>query len=222
MSLHSTRKGALGTPGRRDHVVRFRRHCHQLIAAAYKRIRAEQHSQSEEDFITQRLVEAIKAAQRGRSLPSWADRYFVRDQVPVSGSSRVGKKRHVIDIEFESTESRDRPLFHFEGKRLRKDRSDSVAEYLGREGLGSFLAGLYARSGHEGGMLGYVQSKSPQHWAEAIRRKLQRDPKEKHRLTGDGAWAAIRLIPALEHTYATRHNRPTLGNITIYHTLLSF
>jgi hypothetical protein len=222
LSLHSTRKGALGTAVRRDHVVQFRRHCHHLIAVGYKEIRAEQHFKSEEDFITQRLVEVIRAAQRGKTLPNWADRYFVRDQVPVSGAGRVGKKRHVIDIEFESTESRDRPLFHFEGKRLRKDRSDSVAEYLGREGLGSFLAGLYARSGDEGGMLGYVQSGSPQHWAEAIRRKLQRDPKTKHRLTRDGAWAAIRLIPALEHAYATRHNRPTLGNITIFHTLLSF
>ena len=71
-------------------------------------------------------------------------------------------------------------------------------------------------------MLGYVQSESPQHWAEAIQRKLQCDSKQEHRFTADGAWTAIRLIPALEHTYATRHKRPALGNIAIYHTLLVF
>jgi hypothetical protein len=69
-------------------------------------------------------------------------------------------------------------------------------------------------------MLGYVQSDPPDRWANAIQQKLRREPKQKHRLTGDGDWTAIRLIPALEHTYTTRHSRPTLSNITIYHTLL--
>ncbi len=222
LSLHATPRGALGTPDRLEYVVRFRRHCHQLIAVGYKRIRAEQHAESEEDFITQRLKEEVKAAQRERSLPKWAHRYFITDQAPVSGPNRVGKHRGRIDIEIESGECRDHPVFHFEAKRLRLDDSDSVSEYVGPAGLGSFHAELYARSGDEGAMLGYVQSESPEHWAEKIERKLQRDPKEKHRLTDDGAWIAIRLIPALEHTYSTRHNRPTLGNITIYQTLLNF
>ena len=71
-------------------------------------------------------------------------------------------------------------------------------------------------------MLGYVQSESPDHWAKAIQHKLRREPREKHLLTDDGTWAAIRLIPALKHTYSTRHSRPTLGNVTIYYTLLDF
>jgi hypothetical protein len=71
-------------------------------------------------------------------------------------------------------------------------------------------------------MLGYVQSGSPEHWAHAIGSKVQSDPKENYHLTDDGMWTATRLIPLLKHTYATRHNRPTLGNITIYHTLLDF
>ena len=71
-------------------------------------------------------------------------------------------------------------------------------------------------------MLGYVQSESPEYWAGGIERKLQRDPKEIHRLTDDGIWMEVRLIPTLKCTYSTRHNRPTLGNISIYHTLLDF
>lgn len=221
MSLHSNPSGALGTPDRREYVAQFRRHCHRLIAAGYERIRGEDHRESREDFITQRLKEEVKAAQRERSLPKWADRYFITDQAPVAGPNRDAEERPKIDIEIESNQSR-RPVFHFEAKRLRVDDSHSVSEYVGPSGVGSFLTELYARCGDEGGMLGYVQSKSPEHWAGTIERKLQRDPKKKHQLTADGDWTAIRLIPALKQTYSTRHNRPTLGNITIYHTLLDF
>ena len=182
----------------------------------------EDHSGSDEDFITQRLKETIKAAQRDRTLPRWADRYFITDQAPVSVPDRVGKARPKIDIEIESTEARNRPVYHFEAKRLRIDDSHSVSEYLGPAGLGSFLAELYGRSGDEGGMLGYVQSESPEHWANAIQSKILREPKENHRLTDDGMWVATRITRMLTHTYATRHNRPTLSDITIYHTLLDF
>ena len=222
LSLHSNPSGALGTPDRREYVAQFRRHCHQLIAAGYERIRGEDHCDSREDYITQRLKEEVKAAQRRGKLPKWADRYFITDQAPVSGPNRDAEDRPKIDIEIESTESRRRPVFHFEAKRLRMGDSHSVSEYVGPSGLGSFLDELYARCGDEGGMLGYVQSESPEHWAGAIERKLQRDLKEKHQLTADGAWTAIRLIPVFKQTYSTRHNRPTLGNITIYHTLLDF
>jgi hypothetical protein len=173
-------------------------------------------------LITQRLKEEVKAAQREGSLPKWADRYFITDQAPVNVPNRVGKERPKIDIEVESSECRNRPVFHFEAKRLRRDDSHSVSDYLGSNGLGCFIEERYARTGDEGGMLGYVQSESPRHWAEAIERKLQRDPNNKYRLTDNGAWTPIRLTPALEHTYSTRHNRPALRNITIYHTLLDF
>jgi hypothetical protein len=222
LSLQSNLSGALGTPDRREYAVQFRRHCHELIVAAYSRIRSEEHSESAEDFITQRLKETIQAAQREGALPKWADRYFVTDQAPVSVPNRIGKERPKIDIEIESTECRSRPVYHFEAKRLRIDDSHSVSAYLGPAGLGCFLAELYGRAGDEGGMLGYVQSETPEHWAGTIQGKVQRDPKENHQLTDDGFWTAARLIPALNHTYVTRHRRPTLGNITIYHTLLDF
>lgn len=222
MSLQSTSRSALGEPEPEQHVVQFRRHCHQLIAAGYERIRAEQHCESEEDLITERLKEAVKAAQRERSLPRWADRYFITDQAPVSGPGRDGKARPKIDIEIESSQPRHRPVFHFEAKRLRQDDTHSVSEYVGPAGLGSFLTELYARCGRESGMLGYVQSESPQHWADAIHEKLTKAPKGTYCLAEDGAWAPTRLLPTLKHTYSTRHRRPTLGNLTVYHTLLSF
>ena len=85
-----------------------------------------------------------------------------------------------------------------------------------------FLNEQYARYGKEGGMLGYVQSESSVYWAKKIGRKLQPGQPATHRLTADGAWVEVRLTADLEHTFMTRHTRPALGDITIYHTLLDF
>ncbi len=222
MSLKSHPSGAVGVPDRDEYTPQFRRQCHQLIAFGYGAIRGESHSESEEDFITQRLRQAIQIGQRDGALPRWADRYFVHDQLPIDVPGVAGKDRPKIDIHFESNEARRRPVYHFEAKRLRTADTHSVSEYVGRPGLGMFLTEQYGRMGNEGGMLGYVQSESPTHWAERIGRKLHPDAPGNHRLTADGAWAGFPLIAELEHTYATRHTRPTLGNIAIYHTLLDF
>ncbi|MHB1034197.1 MAG: hypothetical protein ACYC35_11025 [Pirellulales bacterium] len=222
MSLRTHPTGAVGASDRDEYVTQFRLHCHKLIAFGYGAIRGENHSESEEDFITQSLRHAIQTGQRDGFLPPWADRYFVHDQLPVDVPGLEGKDRPKIDIHFESNESRRRPVYHFEAKRLRTDDTHSVSEYVGKNGLGMFLAELYGRVGDDGGMLGYVQSKSPEHWAGKIASKLQPDPQGTFQLTADGAWAKVQLTPELENTYATRHTRPALGSITIYHTLLDF
>lgn len=222
MSLKSQPSSAVGAPDRDEYAAQFRRHCHQLIAFGYRAIRTESHTESEEDFITQRLRQSIQARQRDGVLPRWADRYFIYDQLPVDAPSVAGKDRRKIDIHFESSESRRRAVYHFEAKRLRTADTHSVSAYVGKDGLGMFLAELYGRMGNEGGMLGYVQSESLTQWAERIGRKLHSDAPGNHQLTADGAWAGISCIADFEHTYATRHTRPTLGNITIYHTLLDF
>ncbi len=222
MSLKSNHDNAVGIPDRNQYVVQFRRQCHQLIAFGYRTIRGESHSESNEDFITQRLRQAIQTGQRDGVLPRWADRYFVHDQLPVDVPGIEGKARPKIDIHIESSESRRRPVYHFEAKRLRTADTHSVSEYVGKDGLGMFLAESYGRTGDEGGMLGYVQSESPATWAVKIGNKLQLGPPGNHRLTADGAWVKISLISGLEHTYATRHTRPSLRIITIYHALLDF
>ncbi|HBO44277.1 MAG TPA: hypothetical protein DD670_10155 [Planctomycetaceae bacterium] len=222
MSLQSHPSGAVDGPSAGEYAPQFRRHCHELIAFGYVAIHGESHSESEEDFITQRLREAIQTGQNDGVLPDWADRYFVYDQMPVDVPGLRGKGRPKIDIRFESTESRRRPVYHFEAKRLRASDTHSVSEYVGGNGLGMFLVELYGRMGDEGGMLGYVQSESPTHWADRIGGKLHPDAPDNHQLTANGAWARVPLVDEFEHTYATRHARPNLGNITIYHTLLDF
>jgi len=222
LSLKARFNGPLGVPDPRKHVAQFRRHCYHLIAVGYVGIHDEDHSQSDEDFITQRLKESIQAAQREGTLPRWADRYFVTDQAPVTVPGRASRARPKIDIEIQSHESRNHPVYHFEAKRLRLPDSHSVSEYLGPSGLGCFLTELYGRSGDEGGMLGYVQSDTPTHWADLIQSRVRDDPEGKHRVTKLGTWRSTRLVTMLKYTYTTQHNRPNLGNITICHTLLDF
>ncbi|MDZ7615851.1 MAG: hypothetical protein U1E05_02540 [Patescibacteria group bacterium] len=222
MSLKSHPSGAVGALDRDEYALQFRRQCHQLIAFGYGAIRGESHGESEEDFITQRLRQAIQTGQRDRVLPGWADRYFVCDQLPIDVPGLKANRRPRIDVSVESSESPRRPVYHFEAKRLRTDDSNSVSEYVGKRGLGMFVAERYGRMGNEGGMLGYFQSESPNHWAARIGGKLRPDAAGDHPLSADGAWTRFPLIAEFEHTYATRHTRPTLGNITIYHTLLDF
>ena len=191
MPLKSNPDSAVGAPDRNEYAAQFRRHCHQLIAFGYRAIRGESHNESEENFITQRLKQAIQTEQRDGVLPEWADHYFVHDQIHVDVPGLEVNERPIIDIHFESTESRRRPVYHFEAKRLRTADTHSVSEYVGEDGLGMFLAELYGRTGDEGGMLGYVQSESPTYWVEKISDKLQPDPPGNHQLTADGAWARV-------------------------------
>ena len=58
--------------------------------------------------------------------------------MPVSVPGLAGKERPKIDIEIESTESRSRPEYHFEAKRLRIDDSHSVSAYVGAAGRVAF------------------------------------------------------------------------------------
>jgi hypothetical protein len=207
---------------RGDYASQFCRHCHQLIAWGYRRIQTEDHRQSHEDFITQRLKESINAVLDEEGLPDWAEHYSVIDQAPVSVPGRTGLERPLIDVEIKSAEVRPRAVYHFEAKRFRRADSHSVSAYLGKDGLGMFLTEQYGLTGVEGGMLGYVQSDSPVYWAKKIGRKLQPGRPGNHCLTADGAWVEARLTADFEHTFRTRHNRPTLGEIAIHHTLLDF
>ena len=132
-NLHLHRRGgqSYGTAHAEKHKIRFREHCHLLVDMGYQRIRAEDHSASDEDWITQRIVEEVQVILRSPECPRWAERYYLRDQIVLSVPSRETIKRPKIDIEIESN-TPNRPIYHFEAKRLRTVRSDSVREYLGQ------------------------------------------------------------------------------------------
>ena len=219
MHLHRRDSPSYGTARAEEHKLQFRKHCHLLVDMGYKRIKSEDHSVSDEDWITQRIVEEAKAILRSPACPRWAERYSLRDQVVLSVPGRETIRRPKIDIEIESN-TLNRPTYDFEAKRLRIDRTDSVSEYLGKGGLGSFLSELYARTSDEAGMLGYVQSGNLLDWAQDLAAKLSNAPINPYRLIDGGTWMTYRVIASIENTFRTQHSRPTLGPITLFHRVL--
>jgi hypothetical protein len=169
---------------------------HRVLALASRRLAPAALAQKEETDITGVLVEEMRTVVQGRACPAGATNFSVHDDQPVSGTGVEGKRRPRIDIVVERTGPGPRPLFHFEAKRLH--RSDSVAAYMGDEGMDCFLSGKYAQTEPDAGMLGYIQKDTPQIWTT--------------RLATGFAARGMRLDrhatdPALPHTYRSNHVR---------------
>jgi hypothetical protein len=128
----------------------------------------------------------------------------------------VGKARPRPDIIIEST-VRGRPEFVFEAKRLRK-AGFGAGKYIGDDGMGRFISGLYAARYDEAAMLGYVQSDSLVHWRDRIQSAINDDSK---RLRLRLPQRDERVIDAFPLEWASEHDRDSTNRpISIYHVLL--
>jgi len=162
----------------------------------------------------------MKEAKLQRNAPTWMIRMYVADDPPVNAPGRLGKRRRRVDVEFERSERGAAFHFHCEAKRLY--RNDSVLEYLGKEGLGMFLAGKYANDEEIGGMLGYVQTEGVADWLARLTEALASGG-AKYAVTSDGALEVAGLIPEIPQIHRSRHERSAVGQpILIFHTLLMF
>ena len=133
---------------------------------------------------------------------------------------RKGKRRRKVDLRVDSSLSRPRTRFSFEAKRLGKHHP--VGKYLGEDGMGCILTGAYARDDDEAGMLGYVQSRTLQQWADKIRSTLETDP-SRYNMPKHGRFSSVEIVDGLDHTYRSNHDRPFVGRrVSIFHTLLQF
>jgi hypothetical protein len=211
------------TPGRSDNTPDYRRafveRAHQLILMGYDRLTPTSYRVSDEMVITEALVQAICEIFDDPRSEEWVDFFAAFDEAPVKDRSRKGKHRRRLDIKIASSERRPRQVFSFEAKRL--DRNHSVGVYLGKDGLGLFLSGEYARDSDDGGMLGYVQSGDRAGWAAKISQALASSGH--HAALPDALWREWFMIEGLDHCYRSRHMRPSLRReIDLYHTLLAF
>jgi hypothetical protein len=131
-----------------------------------------------------------------------------------------GKRRPRVDVQISYTKTFPWPRLHFEAKRL--GPGNSVAKYTGRKGLGCILAGDYARSHDDAGMLGYVQSGTCAAWAAKIETKLHGN-RAGHELVAGTNWRSKTVTPELSTVYLTNHTRVAVGKaVDVYHTLLLF
>lgn len=194
----------------------FRKHVFSLVQMGHSRLDRQALQMAQEEDITGELQRAI-AELLDSDAPSWADAYSICEEPRVHAPDRRGKRRRRLDLRFERVDSRPRPHYEFECKRLCKDKS-GVADYFGQDGMALFLSGEYASGWPEAGMLGYVQTDSPEEWAQKLERKLEGANIE---VTDQGKWQSIDLVAGLK-TYATAHPRiAPLPSIRIVHAVLS-
>ncbi|MCY2928721.1 MAG: hypothetical protein NTV86_04350 [Planctomycetota bacterium] len=175
----------------------------------------------DEETITGELVKEMDAVLENPASPDWTRYYSVHEEARINTGTRRGKRRQRLDIRIDCLNACPRRRFPFEAKRL--GPKHDVKVYLGPEGLGAFVSGEYGCDQKDGGMLGYVQSETPNVWSEKIRKALAvQTTANMVRLAGP--WRRHNDESGLQHLYRTSHSRPaSVGSpIRLFHTLLQF
>ncbi len=222
MSVLSSADGPNGHSGNSGPYRRiFVKQVHLLIALGYARIDLESFRNAQEPAITGELVRQIRLVIEDRDSPShfWAHRYAIHDDPPQNIPGLQGKKRPRVDIEMERTQRGPHARFQFEAKKFPVGRKDAVGEYIGENGLGSFISGRYAETLDDAGMLAYVQSGSVTDWIEKVKTRLE---KQRDSCELDEEWAKAQIVEDIENCYRTVHYRKRIGGrLVVYHSFLS-
>lgn len=206
---------------REDYRRVFRKQVFQLLKWGYDRLNASEYQTAEEEDITGELAKEINAVLQDRTYPEWVWRFYVHEEYRINVEGRKGKRRNRLDIVVIRVQCGTRPRFPFEAKRLSAG-THSIGNYLGSNGLGQFLAGDYGQDVSEGGMLGYVQSHTPDYWAQKANEKINNAPQD-YQICKNGCWINEKIFEELALCYRSIHHR-LLGKspITIYHFFLVF
>ena len=198
----------------------FLAQAHRLLAMGYGELIPDEHSHAEEEDITGRLVQAMEAVLDRPGAPPWMTWLDVQEDPRIHDPQRKGKRRRRVDIRIVSAQRRPRSRLSFEAKRL--GRGHGVSVYLGKDGLGCFIDGRYARRENVAGMLGYVQKGSCEDWVRRIAKAIAQRAGKLHMLKSS-LWERARVVRELGHTYRSGHARPGIGrSVQVYHTLLLF
>ncbi len=198
----------------------FREKVFKLLKMGYDRLDAASLKDSEEEDITGEIVREINEILEDRESPPWVGSFAVHEELPINEPDRKGKRRKRVDIEFERVCRGPRPHYPFEAKRLRVN-SHPIGEYVGSAGLGEFLSGNYAHDRIEAGMIGYIQSNTPESWAAKIQKKFDKEP-EIIQACPDGDWTNVPIVEGVRHSFHSKHHRNALRPITLYHIFLIF
>jgi hypothetical protein len=204
-----------------DYWSTYRQHVHILLAWGYADSRMKVLSSHEEPDITGFVAEAIQNRLNALDSPLWCDQITLSEDPPIPGGMRTGRKRWRPDLVFESVDGRrPRARYHFEAKRLR--RSGSEKDYLGGEGLGCFLVGMYASECNEAGMLGYVQSDDLTIWAGKLRMAIDQDFQNGNVMFLLSPQQDVSIIDAFPYEWISEHKRQNGQTITVHHILLDY
>ena len=155
----------------------FREDAHQLLAWGYQDARQFIAPDREETEITGFIAEAIDTRLNSAEIDERFDQYEIKEDNPVPGEGRTGKRRMRVDIIIKSNyrpRNKPRPRYIFEAKRLCKP-SHPISNYAGQEGIIRFVQGRYAADCPEVAMLGYVQTDTISHWITELTKRFEND-----------------------------------------------
>ena len=197
----------------------FRSHIYELLSWGYEDAKDRIGQNHEEEEITGFIAEAIQERLMAPECPRWCEHYALKEDNPVPGQGRTGKRRKIPDFIFEHT-IYPRPTYIFEAKRLRQNKNFRENYYFSK-GLERFLHGEYATKCLEAGMIGYVQCDTPDKWQDRLKHYLDRDAEK------DACKYYLKSYPKDESSgdifakkWVSEHARRVGANIVIYHILL--
>lgn len=198
----------------------FREDAHQLLAWGYYDSRTRITSDLEETEITGFIVEAIETRLNSTDIDERFDRYCIKEDNPVPGEGRTGKRRRRLDVIVECSyrpRHKHRPKYVFEAKRLRRP-GHLIGEYVGDEGVKRFVYARYAAECPEVAMVGYVQSEDAEYWIERLGEQFDTDSADEFRVRE--ALSKKSVISDLPDEWGSGHLRNNGTPIMIYHILL--
>lgn len=208
-----------------DYLAVIREDAHLLLAWGSADVRSKLPGARDEYDLTGLLADAMDDRINDPLTPERFSLYSVHNERPFSTRGEQGKDRSKLDIQIERCGIRPKPTYSFEVKRLRDDSkaspSDSLAHYLGNDGVGRFIAGKYERDSLEAAMLGCIQARTPQFWLDLIEQAFEKD------MTSGGerfkivqGFQRCSIIAELAHEASTTHRRISGSLIRLLHILI--
>lgn len=198
----------------------FREDAHQLLAWGYADCRRRIEANLQETEITGFIVDAIETRLNSSSIDERFDRYSIKEDNPVPGEGRTGRRRRRLDVIVESTyrpRHKPRPRYVFEAKRLRRP-DQPIDDYVGVEGVLRFVNAQYAGDYPEVAMMGYIQSDDALYWMARLQEEFLNDSEDKLRII-EGL-LKVKVIPDLAHEWKSHHRRAVQNPVVIFHIML--
>ncbi len=208
-----------------DYLTALREDAHQLLAWGHLDVRNELPRARDEYDITCLIGDAMDRRINHPETPERFTYYVVRQEHPISPAGERGKDRSKLDVQIVRCGRGPQWTFTFEAKRLRDDNKASashcVGQYLGKEGLGRFVAGRYAAESLEAAMVGCVQAHDARFWLGLLEKRFTDDVRSERKVFG--IIEPVRLesvIPDLRDEATSVHERPNLQPIRLFHIFL--
>jgi hypothetical protein len=203
----------------------FVERAHELLQAGYEALDAKSCNVWAEPEISGELAWRIEELLCTRPRP-WMRYWTAVDNWPENepdqpgSKKRLGKRRRLPDIKLKYAGQRETLYFRFEAKRLAGtgDYADLISH---KEGLGRFLRRVYGRRDEAGGLLGYVQTESPEIHAGRVKTALATDPK-KYRVSPGGDWTTATWKSGPKCSFRAVHSRERASAIVIFYSFLPF